>query len=780
MQSSEEQSGGQRAQISEEQAATLDVVLPEPVTGAPLQESPSVGRSVHGQRPQDPIVRMRNGILRVFHYVESAFDALLTPAGNPFYFLGAIPILLLIVLLFTGLYLFIYYSMAVDTTHDSIKYLTERAVGGRFMRSLHRYAADGMMFFVILHVIRVFAQGRYQTYRRQAWWIGVLILVLMMIQGVVGYMMPLDSTSRFVMEKTAEFLAFPGIFGNTLPRSFSSTSLMGKWIMWVILIIHLAIPLSFVFLLFVHLKRTTRPKLLPPTPVSMGITLALVVFALAFPVRMLARSDEGQIPFLASMDWFYLFFAPWLSTDSYAVVWFAFIGFVLILVGAPWLGRAPAVSPAHLELSQCTGCTLCSRDCPYEAIRMQPRTDGKRFKLEAVVDTDICSGCGICVGSCDFEGMHFEHLRLPEISRRMTESLSVRPETRGGWYAVVCEPLRSRLPRLVDGSIDGLPGVSIMEDIPCVGAIGPRFTEQVRDRGGRGLLIGACPSGDCHYREGNTWVAARILNRRKPGFRRLATSFPIVMLESNTSDTSAFLAEARGSMAAMKDGPPVPGEPPRRRLGRVSGRGRFATVSIPLLATSLLAWLFYLGAASNLGSVTGPEQHALLRIDFFRLTEHRSCDLDKIPRDRYEAALKQKTSNISFENLSPDAQARIKASLRESLKEQFCSRDRLPLRVSVDADGARLVQRTFRPVGIQDDGLTYARMKVPIAVGRHKLTVRAEQLDGARVAKVDELTLDRELEGGHIYFVDYDRARGQFFLRTAGPTAGKASKGVTP
>ena len=208
--------------------------------------------------------KLRESGLIIFNWLENSINQTFGEKYNFFYFLGAVPILLLFVLLFTGLYTFIYYSMAVDQTYESMRYMTEKAFLGGFMRGLHRYAADAMMFFVILHMIRLFVEGKFRNYRWLAWVTGIIILFVLLVQGVSGYMMPLDSTSRLVLDRTSELLAALKIVGKTLPRSFSTLALMGKWIMWVLMIVHLFIPLSFVLLIFIHVKRISRAKIFPP------------------------------------------------------------------------------------------------------------------------------------------------------------------------------------------------------------------------------------------------------------------------------------------------------------------------------------------------------------------------------------------------------------------------------------------------------------------------------------------------------------------------------------
>ena len=57
-------------------------------------------------------------------------------------------------------------------------------------------------------------------------------------------------------------------------------------------------------------------------------------------------------------------------------------------------------APLRVVDDQCNGCARCFADCPYAAVTMQSRSDGKNLPREAVVDSDLCAGCGICAGAC--------------------------------------------------------------------------------------------------------------------------------------------------------------------------------------------------------------------------------------------------------------------------------------------------------------------------------------------------------------------------------------------
>ena len=53
----------------------------------------------------------------------------------------------------------------------------------------------------------------------------------------------------------------------------------------------------------------------------------------------------------------------------------------------------------QIDAEKCTGCTVCAKNCPVEAI------SGER-KKEHVIDNSICVKCGKCITSCNFDAVY--------------------------------------------------------------------------------------------------------------------------------------------------------------------------------------------------------------------------------------------------------------------------------------------------------------------------------------------------------------------------------------
>ena len=86
-----------------------------------------------------------------------------TVAGRWPYFLGSLTLFGILIQLATGVYLTQFYNPDPDLAHQSTVYIVTRAPLGDFIRSLHLWSANFILFTVTLHLVWVFWRGSYRN-----------------------------------------------------------------------------------------------------------------------------------------------------------------------------------------------------------------------------------------------------------------------------------------------------------------------------------------------------------------------------------------------------------------------------------------------------------------------------------------------------------------------------------------------------------------------------------------------------------------------------------------
>ena len=105
---------------------------------------------------------------------------------------GGIAFLLFLVTVATGLLLLLYYRPSTPHAYSDVLAITREVPYGAFLRGLHRYAGDGMVIAVVVHLLRVLLTGSYKPPREFNWVIGVALLVLTLAIAFTGYLLPFD------------------------------------------------------------------------------------------------------------------------------------------------------------------------------------------------------------------------------------------------------------------------------------------------------------------------------------------------------------------------------------------------------------------------------------------------------------------------------------------------------------------------------------------------------------------------------------------------------------
>ena len=92
--------------------------------------------------------------------------------------LGGLSFFLFLVLTITGVYLMFFYVPSATQAYTNILDIQSQVTFGLLTRNIHRWAAHLMVFFVFLHMMRVFYHGAYKPPREFNWVVGVVLLFL--------------------------------------------------------------------------------------------------------------------------------------------------------------------------------------------------------------------------------------------------------------------------------------------------------------------------------------------------------------------------------------------------------------------------------------------------------------------------------------------------------------------------------------------------------------------------------------------------------------------------
>jgi len=363
--------------------------------------------------------------------IEKATNAVLTNKYNPFYYHGALPQFYLWVLFLSGLLLFAYYIPTIDNAYfsenlvnawTSVDYITDTLPFGAVVRGIHRYAGDAMVITIVLHALRVWVTDRYRQYRWTQWVTGIVLLLMVLFIGQTGYYLVWDERSLVLTRMTSSALEALPFVGPGLKAWFLNGAAITNLTLSNFLFIHIGLSFSLLFGLWLHYVRMTRPVITPPPAINYILTAVLLVFVFLLPITSGKMADINAQPTSFEIDWFFLWPYWLLAHMDTTMYWFVMIGgsVALCLVPFPSLYKAAhPVEAAEVVLNKCTGCSFCSKDCPYQAIEMVPAPAGSRFKLLATVKAYRCSGCGVCVGACAFDAIDLPNLLDTDVTAKI-------------------------------------------------------------------------------------------------------------------------------------------------------------------------------------------------------------------------------------------------------------------------------------------------------------------------------------------------------------------------
>ena len=239
--------------------------------------------------------------------------------------LGGTPLFLFTVQILTGLALAVYYVPEPGKAFESVRYITQEAPFGWWVRGVHRWSAELMVVSVILHMIRVFFTGAYRRPRELNWFIGMTLLVAVLTFAFSGYSLVYNQLSYWATVVGANITSSiplvgglaggfmrggPEITANTLTRMY---------------VLHVVV--------------------LPGATAAL-IALHLLLLRLHGVSEQDGRAGEGEAP-----GRFFPFYPDHMMTELLVGLFLIFLASQLAIVLPAGLGDPanPAVTPEHIR-----------------------------------------------------------------------------------------------------------------------------------------------------------------------------------------------------------------------------------------------------------------------------------------------------------------------------------------------------------------------------------------------------------------------------------------------
>lgn len=232
----------------------------------------------------------------------------------------------LVLQIVTGVILAMHYAAETSVAFNSVEHIMRDVNWGWLMRYSHANGASFFFIVIYLHIFRGFYYSSYKAPREMIWLIGVVIFLLMMATGFMGYVLPWGQMSFWGAKViTGLFGAIP-LVGESLQVWLVGGYSPDNAALNRFFSLHFLLPFVIVGVVILHIWALHIPGSSNPTGVEV-------------------KSESDTVPFhpyYTAKDGFGL--------GVFLIIYFAFVFFLPNALGHPdnYIPANPLSTPAHI------------------------------------------------------------------------------------------------------------------------------------------------------------------------------------------------------------------------------------------------------------------------------------------------------------------------------------------------------------------------------------------------------------------------------------------------
>ena len=155
--------------------------------------------------------------LPIFSTLQHTLVDYPTPKNlNYWWNFGSLAGIFLMIQIITGIVLAMHYTPSVEGAFASIEHIMRDVNYGWLIRYIHMNGASFFFIVVYIHIFRGLYYGSYKSPREVLWWLGLIILLLMMATAFMGYVLPWGQMSFWGATVITNLFSAVPIVGTTV------------------------------------------------------------------------------------------------------------------------------------------------------------------------------------------------------------------------------------------------------------------------------------------------------------------------------------------------------------------------------------------------------------------------------------------------------------------------------------------------------------------------------------------------------------------------------------
>jgi len=183
------------------------------------------------------------------------------------YTLGSVLLFFFIMQAVTGMMLAMNYTPSPDHAYDAVRYISTTAPFGQIIRGIHSWGASAMVVAVGAHMLTVFLTGGYKYPRELTWVTGVVLLMIVMLFGFTGYLLPWNQKSYWATVVGTNIAGAAPVLGTYIKQFMRGGQDVGPQTLTRFYAFHvLMLPAAIIGVIAVHLFMVVKQGIsAPPT-----------------------------------------------------------------------------------------------------------------------------------------------------------------------------------------------------------------------------------------------------------------------------------------------------------------------------------------------------------------------------------------------------------------------------------------------------------------------------------------------------------------------------------